>query len=75
MSGQSDFVYGMAPNVESKGSWEMYSLAWRGRLNRLQWIIRLMLKHWYKASKRVSGMGHDPLGSGWLCCFSRLYKF
>ena len=74
MFGQADLVYGMAPNVESKRSWEMYSLARRGRLNGLQWITRLMLKQWCRKSKRGSGMGHVLFGSGWLCCFFRFYK-
>jgi len=47
---QADLVYGMAPNVESRGSGEIYVLARRGRSNGLQYITRLMFKRWFRVS-------------------------
>ena len=43
-SGQAVLVYGIAPKVASLGSWDMYSLALRGRVMGLQCITLLILK-------------------------------
>jgi len=50
VSGQADLVYGMASNVKSRGSCEMYGLARRGRSIGLQCITRLMLNQWCRVS-------------------------
>jgi hypothetical protein len=51
-------VYGRAPKVASLGSWDMYSLALRGRVMGLQCMTLLILKQLQKASYKVSGMCH-----------------
>ena len=52
-SGQAVLVYGRAPKVASLGSWDMYSLALRGRVMGLQCITLLILKHLHNASYKV----------------------
>jgi hypothetical protein len=42
--GQEALVYGIAPKVASLGSWDMYSLALRGRVMGLQCMTLLILK-------------------------------
>ena len=60
VSGQANLVYGMAPNIESRGSCEMYVLARRGRGVGLQCITRFMLKQWCKVSEGIwYGLGSD----------------
>jgi len=43
-SGHAILVYGRAPNVAFLGSWDMYSLAPRGRVMGLQCITLFILK-------------------------------
>ena len=57
-SGQAVLVYGRAPKVASLGSWDMYSLALRGRVMRLQCVTLLILKRLQNASYMLSGMCH-----------------
>ena len=48
--GQVDLVYGMAPNVEFKGSCKINSLDRRRRITGLQCSTRLMLKQRFRVS-------------------------
>ena len=64
-SGQAVLVYGRAPKVASLGSWDMYSLALRGRVMGLQCITLLILKQLQSASYKASGMCH---GSSYSMC-------
>jgi hypothetical protein len=58
-------VYERAPKTASLGSWDMYSLALRGRVMGLQSMTLLILKQFLSASYRVSGMGQ---GSSYYSC-------
>ena len=53
-SGQAVLVYGRAPKVASLGSWDMYSLALRGRVMGLQRMTLLILKQLHNVSHKVS---------------------
>ena len=64
-SGQVVLVYGRAPKVEYLGSWDMYSIALRGRAIGLQCMNLLILKHLHNVSYNVSGMCH---GSSYSSC-------
>ncbi len=57
-SSQAVLVYGRAPKTASLGSWDMYSLALRGRVMGLQCRTLLILKQLHNASYKVSGMGN-----------------
>ena len=56
-SGQSVLVYGRAPRSVFLGSWDMYSLAHRGRVMGLECLPLLILNQLHSASHKVSGMG------------------
>ncbi len=60
-SGQAVLVYGIAPKVVSLGSWDIYSLALRGRVMGLQCITLLILKQLRSASYKASGTCHGSL--------------
>ena len=64
-SAQAVLVYERAPKTASLGSWDMYSLALRGRVMGLQSMTLLILKQFLSASYRVSGMGQ---GSSYYSC-------
>ena len=68
-SGHAVLVYGRARKVASLGSWEMYSLALRGRVTELQCMTLLILKQLHSVSYKVSGMGHGSSHSSCCCCF------
>ncbi len=57
-SSQAVLVCGRAPKVASLGSWDMFSLALRGRVMGLQCITLLILKQLHNVSYKASGMGH-----------------
>ena len=65
-SGQVVLVYGRAPKTVPLGSWDIYSLARRGRFMGLKCMTRLILKQLHIVSYRVSGMCH---GSSYFCCY------
>ncbi len=67
-SGHAVFVYGRAPKTASSGSWDMYSLALRGRVMGLQCMTLLIFKQLHNASYRVYGMGQGSSYSS-SCCF------
>ena len=56
-------AYGRAPKVASLGSWDMYSLALRGRVMGLQCITLLILKQLHNVSYKAADMGHASLYS------------
>ncbi len=57
VSGHAVLVYERASKTASLGSWDMYSLALRGRVMGLQTMTLLILKQLHSASYKVSGMG------------------
>ena len=74
-AGQAVLVYGIAPKVASLGSWDMYSLARRGRVMGLQCITLFILKHLQSASYKASGICHGSSYSTcgvYLCCLCSL---
>ena len=64
-SGQAVLVYERAPKVASLGSWDVYSLALRGRVIGMQCMTLLILKHLHNVSYKVSSMCH---GSSYSSC-------
>ena len=74
-SGQAVLVYGRAPKAVSLGSWDMYSLALRGRVMGLQCMIILILKQFLNASYKVSGMGQGSSYYSCWFCFCCLCSF
>ena len=52
--GQEVLVYRRAPKTASLGSWDMYSLALRGRVMGLQCMALLILKQLHSESYKVS---------------------
>ena len=74
-SGHAVLVYGRAPKIASLGSWDMYSLALRGRVMGLQCITLLILKQMHNASYKASGMGHGSSYSSCWFCFCCLCNF
>jgi len=79
-SGHAVLVYGRAPKTASLGSWDMYSLAFRGRVMGLQCMTLLILKQLHSVLYKVSGMGQGSSYSNcWfsfccLCNFRSLVK-
>ena len=74
-SRQAVLVYGRALKVEYLGSWDMYSLALRGRVMGLQCMTLLILKQMHNVSYKVSGMGHGSSYSSFWFCFCCLCNF
>ncbi len=67
-SGRAVLLYGRAPKTASLGSWDLYSLAPRGRVMGLQFMTLLILKQLHSASYRVSGMGQGSSYTSCCCC-------
>ena len=74
-SSQAVLVYGRAPNVESLGSWDMYSLDLRWRVMGLQCKTLLIVKQLHSVSYEASGMGHGSSYSTCWFCFCCLSNF
>ncbi len=68
-------VYGRDPKAASLGSWDMYSLALRGRVMGLQCMTLLILKQLHSVSYKVSGMDHGSSYSSCWFCFCCLCNF
>ena len=67
-SGHAVLVYGRAPKTACLGSWDMYSLALRGRVMGLQCMTLLILNQLHNVAYKVLGMGHgSSYYSCWLC--------
>ncbi len=65
-SGHSVLVNGRAPKTASLGSWDMYSLALRGKVMGLQCMTLLILKQLFSALYKASGICHGS--SYYICC-------
>ena len=68
-SGHAAFVYGRAPKIASLGSWDMYSLAPRGRAIGLQCVTLLILHQLHSVSYTMSGIDHGSSYSNFVFVF------